>query len=381
MRQGRATSHRHNSKLYNEMRSLIKLIRFSVGFSLMIETGSFNLHPFLQRGPGKSTTTATAEDVNANCVAVGQEETQVSRVPTKGLAALLMSFLSVNMPLPSNTIVHAVTETGITSIDGEARRVFMKGKQNEVDGSIKEAQQMYEEVVQTEPDFIYGWSSLGNVLTADGNLDQALLCYKKAISLKPPNEELANLLLNKASIELATNRADDALNDLSRAENIGGKSINQIRTVRAVALSNEGRWDEASTIFEQVVQTSGKNALPWWLRYSMSLLETNRGVEAIGYLQRTMSSFPQEAECKAFAAALYTSQGSPMEGAKYWNKLRLEDKRTYSNIQFVKTKLKWGPIATNGLDNFINSKFSSAKLDSAERKLFMDSSSKLENGL
>ena len=234
----------------------------------------------------------------------------------------------------------------------------MKGKQNEADGSIAEAQQLYEEVVQTEPDFVYGWSSLGNVLTAKGNLDQALLCYKKAISLKPPSEELSNLLLNKASIELATERLDDALRDLTVAENLGGKSVNQIRTVRAVALSNEGRWNEASSIFELVIQSAEKNALPWWLRYSMSLLETNRGIEAIGYLQRTMSSFPQEAECKAFAAALYTSQGSGAEGAKYWNRLSQEDKTIYGDLQFVKTKLKWGPIASDAMKQFVNSKFS-----------------------
>lgn len=57
----------------------------------------------------------------------------------------------------------------------------------------------------------YGWSSLGNVLTTRGNLDQALLCYKKAITLKPPSSELANLLLNKAAVELATDEVDKAM--------------------------------------------------------------------------------------------------------------------------------------------------------------------------
>ena len=303
----------------------------------------------------------------------------IAKVIKTGLAAVLISVFSMDLFQPPHSQAAAVA--GLTSIDGEARRIFMKGKQNEADGSIAEAQQLYEEVVQTEPDFVYGWSSLGNVLTAKGNLDQALLCYKKAISLKPPSEELSNLLLNKASIELATERLDDALRDLTVAENLGGKSVNQIRTVRAVALSNEGRWNEASSIFELVIQSAEKNALPWWLRYSMSLLETNRGIEAIGYLQRTMSSFPQEAECKAFAAALYTSQGSRAEGAKYWNRLSQEDKTVYGDLQFVKTKLKWGPIASEAMKQFVNSKFATMATESEEQKLLLDPLSKMANSI
>ena len=34
-------------------------------------------------------------------------------------------------------------------------------------------------------------------------MNQALLCYKKAISLQPPKEQLGVILLNKASLELS----------------------------------------------------------------------------------------------------------------------------------------------------------------------------------
>lgn len=54
-----------------------------------------------------------------------------------------------------------------------------------------------------EPTFIYSWANLGNVLVSEGTLNQALLCYKKAISLQPPKEQLGVILLNKASLELS----------------------------------------------------------------------------------------------------------------------------------------------------------------------------------
>ena len=59
-------------------------------------------------------------------------------------------------------------------------------------------------------------------------------------------------------------------------------------------MSNIGNWDEACSIFEKVISTAEKNALPWWLRYSMALLETGRGVEGVAFLQRTLKRYSKE---------------------------------------------------------------------------------------
>ena len=298
-----------------------------------------------------------------------------------GAASIAISFLTSFSPLivPTwpVTVVHAQME-GITEVDGEVLKIFNKARQNEVDGFVDVAQQLYEEVVQTEPDFIYGWSNLGNVLTSTGVLDQAVLCYRKAISLHPPSRELAGILLNKASIELATDKYTDAMNDLEVAEKILG-SIPSILTVKAVALSNSGDWVASTEIFEKVIQTAEKNALPWWLRYSMSLLECRRGTEAVAFLQRTISRFPDEAECKAFAAALYTSQGSPSEGAKYWSKLSPQEMAQYSDLKFVQTRLKWGPVALANLKTFLNSKYIGMKQSQENSELWLDPLSKFAN--
>ena len=52
-------------------------------------------------------------------------------------------------PFPSSA-----SAAGLTEVDAEIMSVFTKGKQNEVEGFYSEAQQLYEQVVQTEPDFI-----------------------------------------------------------------------------------------------------------------------------------------------------------------------------------------------------------------------------------
>eukprot|EP01041_Mallomonas_annulata_P005012 gene5012-10027_t len=274
---------------------------------------------------------------------------------------LAKTFLSISLLFSTFYPQLAISDDSIrrgtvTVEDGETARIYRKALQTENDGDLKEAQTLYEQVVQVQPDFIDAWSNLGNVLTAQGNMDDAMLCYRKAISLAPPPNVRWVILLNKASIELATGRTDDAMRDLTLAEKYGG-SQPSLLTTKAVAYSNIGKWDEACAIFDQVISTADRNALPWWLRYSMSLLEVGRGTEAVAYLQRTLNRFPEEGECNAFSAALYTGLGSTVEASKYWNKLTDSDKTKFRDLEFVSSTLKWGPKATKNFKIFIGSSY------------------------
>jgi tetratricopeptide (TPR) repeat protein len=153
--------------------------------------------------------------------------------------------------LESSRVVSPIRATGKLVVDGEASRIFLKAQQCENDGDFKFAQQFYEQVIEAEPDFVYAWSNLGNVLTAEGNLHDALLCYKKALSLSPPKQSSAIILLNKASIEVSEGDNTAALRDMEIAESFIGPQPS-ILTNKAVAFSNLGRWQEACSIFEKV---------------------------------------------------------------------------------------------------------------------------------
>ena len=62
---------------------------------------------------------------------------------------VLSVFLGFNVNLWITPVVNAKED-----VDGEIQRVFMKGRQNEANGFIDEAQELYEQVVQTDPDFV-----------------------------------------------------------------------------------------------------------------------------------------------------------------------------------------------------------------------------------
>lgn len=161
-----------------------------------------------------------------------------------------------------------------------------------------------------------------------------------------------HLQVNKAAVEASLGKSEEAMKDLSIAERISGPDPT-ILTNKAVALSNIGQWEEASNIFGKVISTADRNALPWWLRYSMALLETDRPMEGVAFLQRTLNRFPDEAECKAFAAALYTAMGSRDEALRYWQSIPAPEKEQYLQSDFVSTTLHWGPIANKNFNKFI----------------------------
>jgi tetratricopeptide (TPR) repeat protein len=251
----------------------------------------------------------------------------------------------------SSGFLAAASAVGLTTLDSndEARRLFTKARQCESDGDFVAAQEFYEEVVQVEPDFIYAWANLANVLVQRGNLEQGLLCYKKALSLRPPaGEQLSTILLNTATTEASLGNNVAAVRDMELAEKVSGPTTN-IVTNKAVLLTQQNKWQEGCDTFERVFKTSEKDALPWWLRYSMALLETNRALEAVAYMQRVLQRYPYEAECKAFATALYEALGSRQEAARYWEQMSDTEKVMYTDPVFLSDKLKWGPVATKSL--------------------------------
>ena len=257
-------------------------------------------------------------------------------------------------------LAKAATTQGLTVLEStEAQRIFSKARQCESDGNFKAAQGFYEQVVEAEPSFIYAWANLANVLVSQGNLEQALLCYKKAITLQPPRDQLGLIVLNRASVEMSLNMNEAAIRDLTVAEKLSG-ATSEIVTTRAVALTNEGNWPEAVALFERIISTSDRDALPWWLRYSESLLETSRGTEAVAFLQRTLNRFPYEDDCKAFAVALYSSLGSKVEAQRYWGQMDEATRAKYSEPAFYTKTLKWGPKTIAGFSSFLSSKYAAA---------------------
>ena len=291
---------------------------------------------------------------------------RLGKVVTGGLGLGLAAWIPIAPTAPAHVAVPMVraadvvaATVGVETLEGEVLRIFMKGQSAISDGDWVTAQKFFEQVVEAEPAATFAWSNLGNVLVSQGNLDQALLCYKKAISLHPRRDQLGLVVLNRASVLMSLGKNEAALRDLDAAERLLGPT-SEIVTNKAVALTNSGKWEDAVVLFEEVVKTSDRDALPWWLRYSESLLETGRGTEAVAFLQRTLNRFPYENDCKGFAVALYSSLGSKNEAQRYWRTMDYDVRKQFSDDAFISDKLKWGPKTRAGFKSFLDdTRFSS----------------------
>lgn len=259
----------------------------------------------------------------------------------------LNSFDSV---LPARAITTNPEETVMID-ESEVDKIVTLAKRAESSGDFAMAQKYYEQIVDVQPDSLVGWASLGNVLTTEGNLKDALLCYRKALTLHPAKKDEGLLLLNKAMVEMALQENQQALADLTYAEKLSG-STTIVLTNKAVLLSRLGEWKEASDLFEKVVSAADRNPLPWWLRFTMSLAETSRPTEAVAYLQRVLNRYPDEAECLAYATALYSMLGDFPDALHYWKSLNNDEQKKYLDEQFLRDQVIWGPNAIAAMKQF-----------------------------
>lgn len=143
----------------------------------------------------------------------------------------IASISLVSMPFQSVAEGSVVADVPIEVIPaGDVKKLFNEGRALEAQGNILAAQRLYTKITKVSPGFIYGWSSLGNTLTAQGELNTADEAYTKAISLCEENlrivenspgtrrcDDLYLLLLNRGSVRLNNNQAKEALVDLQRS--------------------------------------------------------------------------------------------------------------------------------------------------------------------
>jgi len=154
----------------------------------------------------------------------------------RSFLASLVSFgvTSIGVPLRSMADETVISDLQIQVLPtGDVKKLFNEGRALEAQGNILAAQRLYTKITKVSPGFIYGWSSLGNTLTAQGELITADDAYSKAITLCEDNLRIAEqspgtrrcddlylLLLNRGSVRLNNNRPKDALMDLQRSNNL-----------------------------------------------------------------------------------------------------------------------------------------------------------------
>jgi tetratricopeptide (TPR) repeat protein len=192
---------------------------------------------------------ALDEHVYSESQAINNRRSFLTSITSFGLASI--------GSIPSRSVAEdSVAEMQVEVVPtGDVKKLFNEGRAFEAQGNILAAQRLYTKITKVSPRFIYGWSSLGNTMTAVGELNAADEAYTKAISLCEDNlrivekspgtrrcEDLYLLLLNRGSVRLNNDNAREALVDLQRSNTLRARPDSIILQNLARAQGEDSLW-------------------------------------------------------------------------------------------------------------------------------------------
>ncbi len=121
----------------------------------------------------------------------------------------------------------------------------MTGTANQAFGKLDEAVVAYKKAISLKPDSAEVYNNMGNTLKAQSKLDEAVVAYKKAIGLKPDSAEFYNNIGNTLK---AQSKLDEAVVAYKKAININS-DIPEIYNNLGIALREQSKLEEAVEAF------------------------------------------------------------------------------------------------------------------------------------
>ncbi|KAL3793535.1 hypothetical protein HJC23_007275 [Cyclotella cryptica] len=245
---------------------------------------------------------------------------------------------------------------------GDVKKLFNEGRAFEAQGNILAAQRLYAKITKVSPRFIYGWSSLGNTLTAQGELNAADEAYTKAISLCEDNlrivekspgtrrcDDLYLLLLNRGSVRLNNNNAKEALVDLQRSNTLRARPDAIILQNLARAQELNAQYSLSDKSYSTAISMTANEVNPFWLRSSMVKYQLGDLSGAMDLMRRVENRFPEAPEVRAAYAVLLLGKGEEDSARKKFLEIPDRQRLKYADGNFLNTVVAWPPIMQEGI--------------------------------
>jgi Flp pilus assembly protein TadD len=117
-------------------------------------------------------------------------------------------------------------------------------------GNVQHAEQIYRQVVQTEPGNALAWSLLGAACAALGKVDEAIAAFRQSIRVKPDYIEAYN---NLGILLTNQGRLDEAVATLQHALRLH-PDVAQTHNHLGLARAAQGRFDEALASYREALR-------------------------------------------------------------------------------------------------------------------------------
>ena len=239
----------------------------------------------------------------------------------------------------------------------DVKKFFNEARALESQGNMAAAQRLYRRVVQIEPNFIYGWSNLGNTQTAFGDLIPAEESYSKAIDLctelnrrvdsgvvaSRKCNDLYVLLLNRGSLRLNNQMPQQALQDLSKADSLRGRPDAIVLQNLARAKEVNGLYSSADRDYTTAISMTANEVNPFWLRSALVKFQLGDQKSALDLLKRVENRFPEAPEVRAAYAVLLYAKGDTSAAQQKFLEIPDRARLKYVDESYLTQTISWPP--------------------------------------
>ena len=135
----------------------------------------------------------------------------------------------------------------------------------------------------------------------------------------------------------------ESLKDLELASSLRGKPDAIILQNLARAKEVNGYYDAAERDYALAISMTSNEVAPFWLRSAMMQFQIGDRFGAFDLLRRVENRFPEAPEIRAAVAAMLFAKGDKTGSQKYLLQIPEEQRQTYTNENFLRSKLNWPP--------------------------------------
>ncbi|MBM4146918.1 MAG: tetratricopeptide repeat protein [Nitrospira sp.] len=182
-------------------------------------------------------------------------------------------------------------------------------------GDVEQAEFLYREILEIQPNNISVLNSLGNILQAKGNLSESADCYQKAIRLNPNYAgsyyNLGRILQDKGELD---NAAECYYKTIESDPDFAG-SYNDLGNI----LRKKEKLDEAVKCFRKAIERAPEFSGAYY-NLAQVLSDLKQFDEAISCYQKTLQTDPTNAHAYYNLGNVFYHKGNLNDAIYYYQK-------------------------------------------------------------
>lgn len=211
------------------------------------------------------------------------------------------------------------------------------------------------------PQFIYGWSNLGNTQVAIGDLNGAEENYSTAVSLCRESQKDADkfgvrrcndlyiLLLNRGAVRLNNGMPKEALADLQQATVLREAPDASILQNLARAKEINGLYSQSDRDYTVAISMTSNEVTPFWLRSAMVKFQLGELKDGFDLLKRVENRFPDAPEVKAAYATFLAAKGEQIAAQRKFLEIPDRQRLKYVDKEYLSKVISWPPAMIDGV--------------------------------